>query len=337
MVWHWQSVLAGGQRKDGYVGAEAQARRGVLSLRHPVQRGVVTDWDGMEKVWQHALRHELRVDPGERRVLLSEAPFNPASHRQKACEVLFETFQTPSLLVEAQAVLAMYSVGRVTATVLVSGEGLTHVVPIYEGVAIPDAVSRQDLGGKDLTESLMKTLCQRGYDLSTSSHLEIVRDIKEKLCYVAVDFEREQTSPPSVQRQYELPDGQVITVGAERFQCPEALFQPSRVGSEFVGLHEVVYRSIMKCPMDTRRDLFSYTALSGGNTLFPGIAERLEREVRSLAPPSAKVRVSGLPDRELHVWIGGSILASLSCCKGMWLDKKVYDEVGPYALHRSSF
>lgn len=332
--------MTGLEVKDSYVGDEAQSRRGILSLQYPIQHGVVTDWDSMEKIWHHAFYEELRVDPKERPVLMSEAPLNPKSNREKMWEVMFETFQTPAMFVEIQAVLAMYAVGCVTATVVVSGEGLTHVVPIYEGFAISDAISRQHLAGRDLTDYLMRTLIQRGYSFTSSARHEVVRDIKEKLCYVAVDFERESqqdAAASSLQREYELPDGQTITVGEERFTCPEALFKPSLLGMECLGIHKMVYNSIMKCPMDTRRDLFSYMPLCGGNTLFPWIGERLEKEIRSLAPASATVRVCGFPEREYHVWIGGSVLGSLTCYKAMWLDKKMYDEVGPYALHRSPF
>ena len=78
---------------------------------------------------------------------------------------------------------------------------------------------------------------------------------------------------------YELPDGQVITIGNERFRCPEALFQPSFLGMESAGIHETTYNSIMKCDVDIRKDLYGNTVLSGGSTMFPGIADRMQREL----------------------------------------------------------
>ncbi|KAK7089297.1 actin-2-like [Littorina saxatilis] len=343
-----KGVMLGMAQNDSYVGKDAQERRGILDLNYPMDRGIITDWDDMEKIWHHVFFNELRRDPKESHVLLSEPMLNPRNHREKLCEVMFETFQTPEFFVEIQPVLALHGKGTGTGTVVVSGEGLTQILPIFESCVISEAAMRLDLAGKDLTEHMMQLLTLRGYRFNTSADREALRDMKETHCYVAADFDKEvlssRTSAPSLEpvsssfgeRVYHLPDGQEVTIRDERFQCPEALFRPWLLGKDCPGLHEAIYSSIMKSPIDTRRNLFAYIILSGGNTLFPGIAQRMMSEIRSLAPEVKRtVRVTESKDRADFVWIGGSILGSLSTFVGMSLTKAVYEDVGLSALPRS--
>jgi actin len=330
-------AMLGSTQKNNFVGDDAQARRGILTIGYPIEHGIVTNWDDMELIWHHTFYNELRIDPEKNNILLTEAPMNPKGNREKMTQIMFETFAVPGMYVGIQAVLSLYSAGRTTGVVLDSGDGVTHTVPIYEGFSMPYAIGRIDLAGRDLTEYMMKLLMEGGSSFSSSAEKEIVRDIKEKTCYVALDFDEEmkKSNDQSIETQFELPDMSVITVKSQRFRCPEALFKPHLVGlGDADGYPQLVTRSIGKCDIDVRKELFSNVVLSGGTTMFPGMPERLTKELTASGPAGLQPRVIAPPERKYSVWIGGSILSSLTTFQNMWVRRSEYDENGAAIVHQ---
>ena len=335
-----EETMVGLGYKSTYIGDQAIKKRGVLSLSYPTQRGIVTNWEDMELILEHTFLTELKVAPEQHPLLLTEPPLNPKANKEKMMQILFETFNCPATYFAHPGVLAVYSSGRSTAMVLEIGEGITHTLPIVSGYTYPSAIRRQDFAGFDLTKYFIKLLRRRGYSLSTTAEWEIARDMKEKLCYVADDFVKETAivrSSSSLERTYDLPDGQKFIIDEERFLCPEALFQPILLDKEFEGIHEFVFNAIQNCDIHIRSRFLTNVVLSGGSTMLPGLSERLKKELIGLAPPTVRVSVVSPPERKFSVWIGGSILASLSNFQKMWFAKQDYDEAGPNCIKRSPF
>ncbi|KAG0278781.1 actin, partial [Linnemannia gamsii] len=335
-----QSTTAGMGQNDTYIGYEALSKHGILTLEYPIEHGLITNWDGMEKIWHHIFYKELHIAPEDHPVLLTETPLNPKNNREKMAQIMFETFKAPAFYVSNQAVLSLFASGRTNGIVLDSGDGATYAVPIYEGLALSHAIIRLDFAGRNLTNYLMTILSDRGYSFTNPAEHEIVRGIKERLCYVALDFEyKMHTTEASsdIEKSYELPDGQIITVGDERFRAPEALFDPTLLGLVGDGIHEATYNSIMKVDVNIHRELYGNIVLSGGNTMYPGIVGRMLKEIYALAPGSTKVKIVAPPERRGTVWIGGSMLASLSTFQDKCISKVEYDEAGFSIVHRKRF
>jgi len=335
-----QGVMVGMGQKDAYVGEEAQGKRGISTLNYPIEHGIITNWDDMERVWSQAFFEELRVAPEETPTLLTDPPLNPKANREKMTSIMFDNFNVPAMYCQIQAVLALYASGRTTGNVFDIGDGVAHMVPVYEGFAFPYCIERMNLAGRDITAYLRTILTERGYAFTTTAEQEVVRTIKEKLTYVALDFEKEMLvseSTASLDKNYELPDGQIITIANERFRAPEAFFKPHLLGMETVGIHEVLVRCITNCAIDVRRDLYNNVILSGGSTMYNGMADRLTKEVIELAPANLKIKIHAPPERKYSVWIGGSILSSLSTFQSMWITKDEYEESGPAIVHRKCF
>lgn len=335
-----RKVMAGAVEGDRFVGKRAQELRGLLKIKYPIEHGVVTDWNDMLTIWKHAYQ-ELHIPSEDHPVLLTEAPLNPRKNREKAAEIFFETFNVPALFVSMQAVLSLYASGRTTGVVLDVGDGVAHAVPIYEGFAMPHAIQRNDVAGREVTKYLQLLLRKgaSGYDFHTSAEREVVRDIKEKACYVAYDplKEEEEFGDNSSIVKYKLPDGNIIDIGPEAFRAPELLFNPEIVGLEYTGVHECVSYAIQRADLDMRKSLYANIVLSGGSTLYRGFGDRLLSELVKMAPRDTKIKISAPPERQLSTWIGGSILAALPTFKKMWVWRSEYNEEGARILAKRTF
>lgn len=336
-------VMTGGLDEDIFIGDKANQHRGVLELKYPITHGVVqgaNGWADMQKIWEYTLG-ELGVQSTEQHpILLTEAPHNPRSNRGKAAEIFFESFSSPALYIQVNAVLSLYASGRVTGVVLDSGDGVTCTVPIYEGFALPQGIQRSDVAGRDVTNHLKLLLRKNGSNLHTSAEMEIVKKIKEEKCFVAFNIEkseneaRDETDPPI---PYTLPDGKVIEIGAEKFKAPEILFNPSLIGLEYDGMHHCVTKSIATSDLDIRKSLFSSILLSGGSTMFDGLGDRLLSEIRKAVARDTKIKIYAPKTRLISTWLGGSILANLATFKNMWITQEEFEEHGKRIIFQKCF
>ena len=290
------------------------------------------------QLWDFTFK-KLKVEAKDRNVLLTLTPSDIMSAagyksiREKMAQIMFEKFECPGVFIANQPVLALYASGHMEGCVVSCGHHKTQCVPVEKGFAVPDAVTILNYAGQDISKVFAKSLGDR-VPSSTRVEMEVVSNIKEKVGYVTLDLEQELKKPAAkIEESYKLPSGQEVTVGNERFQCPEALFQPSLLGMESAGIHEACYNSIMKCKEDVRKTMLGSVVLSGGTTLFHGLTDRFTAEMMALALPANRIAVVSPSNRGDAVWCGASILAAMENFQSMWVFKKEYEESGTSILH----
>jgi actin len=297
---------------------EAYEERADLSLSYPVTNSIIQNWDDMTKIWEYTYSM-LMEKPTDQAVFLTESLTNPMENREKTAQIFFETFQVPAFYLQPSAPLALYACGRDTGVVFDCGESVTQVIPVYDGQSSKDLVKTVNFAGGDVTRFLGQVLTDGssvgGSSVGGSSvGADYFQDVKENKCYVALDYdaemkasENDKSKETSYETSYELPDGELVPLGNERFRCPEALFNPSLMGKEFPGVHKLIHDVIQAVPEDwNKAELYENIILSGGSTMCPGFKQRLANEVQALAD-GCNVQCPGVLDTSTSVWIGGSV------------------------------
>lgn len=314
---------------DSYIGNDAYAMSGILTLKNPIEQGAVTNWDSMTKIWEHAFYHELGVPPAQHPIILTEPRKVNKADREKMAEIMFETFSVPSFYLGMQAVFSVYSACRTTGIALDSGESSTDIVPVYEGCSMTNAIKRVSVGGHDVSNRLLHLL-DRGWERPNFS-TKIMRDMMKKVSRVALDFDQEMYTCESL--KYILPDDEFIYVdNRARIECSEILFRPYLNGTYEDGVHLGLVDSINMCDADVRQFLYNNIILSGGTTMINGFPERLDKEIQHIATMRQNV-ITPL-ERDLMAWLGGSIFGSLPLFPQMAVTYHEYYENGVRIVHR---
>jgi len=343
---------------DFWIGKEAEAKRANMNVKSPIQDGVIEDWDSMEKFWNRCIYGYLQANPEEHYMLLTEPPLNPPENREFAAEVMFETFQVPGLYIGVQAVLALIaskvsdSADKImTGTVVDSGDGVTHVIPVVDGYVIGSCIRHIPLAGSHITGFIQQMLLDRNENIPRVDIKSVARTIKEKYCYtcpkIDKEFEKYDKDPANKFRQFEGTDrsgkNYTVDVGYERFLGPELFFNPEIFSDEHTTpLSELVDNCIQECPIDARRVLYRNICLSGGSTMFKDFGRRLNRDIARRTKSRLEMynKNSGIQVKDIEVnvithrmqrfavWFGGSMLSQLPQFGEMVITKADYEEQG---------
>ncbi|CCE92858.1 actin-related protein 3 TDEL_0F00470 [Torulaspora delbrueckii] len=351
---------------DFYIGNEAliAAQGPSYGLSYPIRHGQVENWDHMERFWENSIFKYLRTEPEDHCFLLTEPPLNPPENREQVAEIFFESFNCAGLYIAVQAVLALaasWTSSKVidrslTGTVIDSGDGVTHVIPVAEGYVIGSAIKNIPIAGRDITLFIQQLLRERGEE---DTSLRTAERIKQEYCYVCPDIVKEfnkfdrdsEKFAQFVVESQEKTRRKVVDVGCERFMAPEIFFNPEIASSDFLTpLPTIVDHTIQACPIDVRKGLYNNIVLSGGSTMFKDFGRRLQRDLKSIVnnrivqseylsgTKSTGVDVQVISHRKQRnaVWFGGSLLAQTAEFKSYCHTKKDYEEIGPEIVRNFS-
>ena len=320
---------------DFYFGKEAENNKDNLKINYPIKQGIITNYDDMEKIWGHIFTFELKVDPEEYNVLLTQQLMCPKEEKEKKAQIMFETFNVKGLCLGYTPDLSLYAAGISTGISIDLGGDSTQISAIKDGCPVPFRFDKIYYGGNEVNDYLFRLLNFNNKMLSTSKYKSCIEDIKEKSCYVAFDYDEEFKSVEPF--DYQLPDNNNLILKEERIRAPEIIFKPSLIGKddEF-GLSNICNNLIEKC-IDIKKDLYNRIFLSGGNSMFQGLPKRLEREIKSLALESLKEEVRVIHnsfDAKSSAFIGGAIFSNTSLLKEVSITKEMYEENGSSIIYK---
>ena len=232
------------------IGDEVTPVRSLLELTYPMEEGIIKNAGDMEILWDYVLQKKLKINKSDfknRKLLITEAPNNPTKNKEKMAQILFEKIGIGFFNIEPQAKMTLYCEGGETGVVLDSGDGVTHVIPIAQNYLLQHQIKRLDIAGRHITNYLTRLMQIKGYAFNSTADFEIVRELKEKYCFVSCDIksDRKLDQETTYYNTYtKLPDGRKIRISCEKFEAPEILFQPHLVQNEMPGVHEMLYKCI---------------------------------------------------------------------------------------------
>ena len=338
-----KGIFVGDEKKESIIGSEAEKKFGILDISYPIQGGKIVNWNEMERIWTNTFYSELKIAPEEHNILLSESPFTTREDREKTLETMFETFNCASVYIEAQSVLAAYSVGKSTGISVDCGHTSLNFAPVYEGFLIKNCVHHIPIGGKDINDFLINLLMRNGQVIESKMQKQSITKAKELYCYICQNYEDEvirifENNNDEV-KEWELPDKRKIKIGNERFQSTEILFEPNKYGYNCINFKELFQQTVKSIDSDLRETMLLNIIFNGGTTLFKGFKNRVTKEIEEAGKDYPyKKKIHTYPEAQFMAWIGGSILSSLSNFEKLWITKAEYKEEGKASIvHKKCF
>ena len=317
--------------RSTFVGKEADEKRGFLYVKKPISSACVDDWEGMEKIYDHIFSNELRLLGEEMTVMLTEnsPSFSERSQKakQKMAELMFEKHKAKGIYIANSTQFVLYSSGKTDGLVAEMGEDCTQVVSFPQGIPCKESVRRIEFNPTNI-------LCHLLHKKEIHPAESCLTKMKE-LTYVAQDYAAEKMMDSSlIEKSFDLPDGKIVTLSRERFECAEGLFSPELFEIKCQSIQSAIFDSVMSCDERARKHLFNTLLFSGGNSLLEGIDTRTKKELEKLVDKSTQVKVFAKKDRKYSAWQGASILGSLNSLSNSFLTNTQYEELGSDCVPR---